>query len=69
MSTTTRQVSVPLWHYSCPECGVGHQEMGALHQDHALYCEVCLEDKRPVKLKRWHSEDEPGYPKGPPTGA
>ena len=28
MSTTTRQTNVPLWHFQCPECGMGDGEMG-----------------------------------------
>ena len=56
MDTYTKQTAVPLWHYQCPECGIGDQETGHLHPADALYCEVCLEDQRQVRLKRWASE-------------
>ena len=56
MDTVTRQVSVPLWRYQCPACGVSDQDTGHLHPDHALYCEVCLEDKQHVRLRRWFDE-------------
>ncbi len=56
MDTYTKQTAVPLWHYQCPECGIGDQEAGHLHPVDALYCEVCLEDRRQVRLKRWTSE-------------
>ena len=57
MATYTKQTSVPLWHYQCPECGVGDEEAGHLHPTEALYCEICLEDQRPVRLRRWPAED------------
>ena len=57
MDSTTKQTAVQLWRYSCPQCGFGDQEIGHLHADHALYCEVCLEDKQHVRLRRWLDED------------
>ena len=57
MATYTKQTAVPLWHYTCPECGVGDGDAGHLHPDEVLYCEVCLEDeRRQVKLRRWPNE-------------
>lgn len=56
MDTITRQTSVPLWRYHCPECGMGDREVGHLGADHAIYCEVCLEDRKPVRLRRWLEE-------------
>lgn len=53
MDTITRQLNVPLWRYHCPDCGVSDRETGQLAADHAIYCEVCLEDERYVKLRRW----------------
>lgn len=58
MSTTTKQTVVPLWHYLCPECSFGDKESGHLAVTDALYCEVCLEDKRRVRLKRWHAAED-----------
>ncbi len=57
MDTITRQTNVPLWRYQCPQCGVGDQDTGHLAADHAIYCEVCLEDREPVRLRRWLAED------------
>ena len=54
VTTTTRQVSVPLWRYHCRDCGVGDADTQHLAADHAIYCEVCLEDEgRYVRLVRW----------------
>ena len=53
---TTRQTAVPLWHYQCPECGFGDEETGFHAVTEAIYCEVCLEDARSVRLKRWPAE-------------
>ena len=60
MSTTTKQTNVPLWHYNCPECGIGDGETGYHAQTHVIYCEVCLEDGRHVKLRRWQVEEVSG---------
>ena len=49
---------MPLWHYHCPECGFGDKEIGHLAVTDALYCEVCLEDKQHVRLKRWHTAED-----------
>ena len=53
MSTTTKQTTVALWHYQCPECGIGDGETGYHAVSHALYCEVCVEDGQRVRLRRW----------------
>lgn len=49
----TKQTSVPLWRYHCPQCGMGDNESGHLAADHAIYCEVCVEDGSYVRLARW----------------
>ena len=59
MPTTTKQVAVALWHYHCPECGIGDAELGHLAVTDVLYCEVCLEDSRHVRLRRWQAPEEP----------
>ena len=56
MSTTTKQTNVPLWHYQCPDCGIGDQDTGYHAPTDVIYCEVCLEDARPVRLRRWPVE-------------
>ena len=64
MPTTTKQTLVALWHYTCPECGVGDRDTGHYAVSDIVYCEVCLEqDQRPVRLKRWQV-DESGSPSG-----
>ena len=60
MSTTTKQTNIALWHYNCPECGIGDAETGYHAQTHAIYCEVCLEDGQHVKLRRWSVDDQSG---------
>ncbi len=64
---TTRQTSVPLWHYQCPDCGFGDQDTGYHAPTDAIYCEICLEDARHVRLKRWQvdhdgAHETPGEP-------
>jgi hypothetical protein len=53
MKIVTRQTDIQLWHYTCPQCGVGNGETGYHASGHMIYCEVCLEDGQQVKLKRW----------------
>jgi hypothetical protein len=60
MKLSTQQTNIPLWHYSCPECGFGNAETGYHATSHMIYCEVCLEDNRQVKLKRWPADEELG---------
>jgi hypothetical protein len=62
VSFTVKQTDIPLWHYLCPDCGFGSQDTGYHAQTHMIYCEVCLEDQRQVKLKRWPAELESGAP-------
>ena len=62
MSFTVKQTDIPLWHYSCPDCGLGSAETGYHAQEHMIYCEICLEDARHVKLKRWQADPESGSP-------
>jgi hypothetical protein len=45
------------WHFRCPECGLGDEELGHLAADQELYCAVCLEETgRQVRLERWTAE-------------
>ena len=60
MKMTIKQTNIPLWHYTCPECGFGNQELGYHAATHMIYCEVCLEDSRHVKLKRWQADQDSG---------
>ena len=60
MSTIIKQTVEPLWHYHCPECGFGDGETGYHAQTHVIYCEICLEDDRHVRLKRWPVDHDLG---------
>jgi late competence protein required for DNA uptake (superfamily II DNA/RNA helicase) len=53
MKVAIKQTDVLLWHYTCRECGFGNAETGYHAPLHMIYCEVCLEDGRQVKLQRW----------------
>jgi hypothetical protein len=60
MKVTTQQTDIPLWHYTCPQCGIGDAESGYHASQHIIYCEVCLEDGAQVKLRRWPVEPVSG---------
>ncbi|MBS0638434.1 MAG: hypothetical protein U1E70_24635 [Acetobacteraceae bacterium] len=48
-----------VWHFHCPQCGFGHDELGGLAADEELYCIVCdHEDSQVVVLERWLVEVE-----------
>ncbi len=57
MAMVTKNSVVTLWHYSCPECGTGDREAGHHAPTDVIYCEVCLEDRQYVRLKRWPVEE------------
>jgi hypothetical protein len=49
-----RRIIEAHWEFLCPECGLGHHELGRLARDHEIFCEVCdHETGRVVKLDRW----------------
>ena len=52
---------IRFWHFECPECGIGDEELGALAKSRDIYGEVCLQEGRHVRLRRW-SADEPDEP-------
>jgi len=52
------KVTISLWHYHCPECGVSDGETGHHASVDLIWCEVCLEEKRHVRLKRWPVEED-----------
>jgi hypothetical protein len=63
MSDTKLVVS--LWHYHRPECDFGDGEIGHHAALDLIWCEVCLEEKRYVRLKRWPVEEKSGpLPRG-----
>jgi hypothetical protein len=67
MAFATRQTVVALWHYQCPQCGIGSADTAAFAVSDAIYCEVCLEEGQPVRLRRWPlAEDEYGGATSPP---
>jgi hypothetical protein len=58
MRLVTRQTVVSLWHYHCPQCGVGSAETAEFAVADMIYCEVCIEDGQPGRLRRWPVEEE-----------
>jgi hypothetical protein len=45
------------WHFQCPECGMGDEELGQLAHADEIYCEVCIaESDVYVRLHRWPAE-------------
>ena len=52
------KVTTSLWHYHCPECGISDGETGHHASVDLIWCEVCLEEKRHVRLKRWPVEED-----------
>jgi hypothetical protein len=64
MPLVTRQTVISLWHYHCPQCGIGSAETGAFAVVDMIYCEVCIEDGQPTRLKRWPIEEEDAPPGG-----
>ncbi len=47
---------VRFWHFECPECGFGDEEMGALAEAHDIICEICFAEDRHVRLRRWAAD-------------
>lgn len=47
----------PHWHFQCPECGVGDAEFGHYATVEMVWCEVCLEQRVHVRLRRWPVAD------------
>jgi hypothetical protein len=46
------------WEFQCPECGLGHHELGRLARDHEIYCIVCEhESGRLIRVRRWLADD------------
>ena len=65
MKIAIEQTVIALWRYSCPECGISDAESGYQAPHHMLYCEVCLEEGRQVKLRRWPADhDSSPAPRG-----
>jgi hypothetical protein len=58
MPLVIRQTVVPLWHYQCPQCGVGSAETGEFAVADMIYCEICIEEGQPTRLRRWPVEEE-----------
>jgi hypothetical protein len=57
MSQFAKKGVVAFWHFECPECGFSDAEFGGpASSADSIHCEVCLEDGRTVRLKRWSVE-------------
>jgi hypothetical protein len=52
------------WHYRCPECGISDRELGHHATVDLIWCEVCLEEKRYIRLHRWPVEESGTLPNG-----
>jgi hypothetical protein len=51
---TMAQSKEAVWHFQCPECGIGDGELGHHAADTEIQCYVCLEETgREVTLQRW----------------
>ena len=68
MPTATKPTEDGLWHYHCPECGMGDGETGYHIPMHVIYCEVCLEDGQHVRLRRWPIDHDSGPLPSSPGG-
>ena len=55
MSNTATVVA--RWYFHCPECGFGDGEFGHHATADMIWCEICLEEKRHVRLRRWPVQD------------
>jgi hypothetical protein len=64
MSSETKRAIIAWWHFHCPECGVGDGEAGYHVAAETLWCEICLEEGRYVRLRRW-PVDESYQPTAP----
>jgi len=53
------------WYFHCPECGFGDGEFGDHATTDMIWCEICLEEQRHVRLKRWPVEEQAGDASGP----
>jgi len=57
MLMSAKAALVTMWRFECPECGMSDAELGPLDA-HTLLCEVCLEEDKHVRLKRWPVDEE-----------
>ena len=62
MATITRTAILTVWHFECPECGITDTEVGHHADAGTIHCEICLEDGRHVRLKRWPVDDSGALP-------
>jgi hypothetical protein len=45
------------WHFHCPECGMGDEEVGQLVHVDEIYCEICIsESELYIRLHRWPAD-------------
>ena len=62
----TKRVTVQLYQFVCPECGMGDAELGHLTNGDDIHCVVCLIDEdRYVRLRRWLADED--VTEAPPT--
>ncbi|MGD0431904.1 MAG: hypothetical protein ABSA58_12520 [Acetobacteraceae bacterium] len=53
---TIKKSALTLWHFECPNCGFTDAEVGQPADAHTIHCEICMEEGRQVRLKRWPVE-------------
>jgi hypothetical protein len=58
MKLSIRQTEVQLWHFTCPQCGIGDGETEYHAATHMIYCEICIEEGQQVKLERWPADTD-----------
>jgi hypothetical protein len=56
---STRAALITHFHFECPECGMTDAELGPADA-HTLLCEICLEEDRHIRLKRWPVDEDLG---------
>jgi transcription elongation factor Elf1 len=53
---TIKKSALTLWHFECPNCGFTDAEVGQPADAHTIHCEICMEEGRQIRLKRWPVE-------------
>jgi hypothetical protein len=53
--STVAQKPHTTWQFQCPDCGFGHFEVGHLVSEDEIYCVVCREAGRLVRVRVWET--------------
>jgi hypothetical protein len=57
-----RKPALTLWHFECSKCGFTDAEVGQPADADTIHCEICMEEGRQVRLKRWPVDDSGTFP-------